>query len=176
MKQCAKIPIYSISVPDYHVKTQPDYARIGEKIDLIFKKHFIGQRVAIRCIGSEEHKGKTVDELIKIIKKIGTDRYDPNREGDRYENVHNKKIDFFALDFKVRKNSMIMEKFIEPFYVWPKGVGKKPVRLDLALVYDREKVKMVLHTYGGKRIKRDGFTFKDSDNKAASIKGIIKIK
>lgn len=172
------IPVYSISVPEYHVKSKPDHKRIGEKIDKLIKKYFLGQKVAIRTLGSQEHKGKSVDNLIKLIKKLGYDRYNPKRKGDRYENVENKKIDFFALDFKINKNTKIMEKFIEPFYTWPpKQRGSKPIRLDIIIIYDLSKLKRIIHKYEGRTdIKRDGFVFKDIGNKKEAILGIIKIK
>lgn len=48
-------------------------------------------------MGSHEHEGKLVDELIDIIKTTGTDRYDPKRIGDRYTNVGDKYLDLCAL-------------------------------------------------------------------------------
>ena len=176
MEKKIKIPVYSIFALGYQVKTEPDYKKIGGVLDSVFKKHFLGQKVVIRCISSTEHKGKSVSDLIGIIKKLGTDRYDSNQKGDRYENIHNKTIDFFGLEFKVGKNSRIMEKFLKPFYEWPKELGRDSIRLDVVLVYDREQLKMALHTYDGKRVKRDGFVFKNPDNKKASLKGIIRIK
>jgi hypothetical protein len=176
MEKKIKIPVYSIFARGYHTRIKPDFEKIGGEMDSVFKKRFLGQKVVIRCISSVDHKGKSVNDLIKIIKKIGTDRYDIKRKGDRYENIHNKKIDFFGLEFKIIKNSKIMEKFLEPFYAWPKAQGKKPSRLDLALVYERKEVKMVSHTYDGNRIKRDGFVFKNPGNKIASLKGIVRIK
>ncbi|MBI2136108.1 hypothetical protein HYU06_03485 [Candidatus Woesearchaeota archaeon] len=83
------VPVYQIKISEYSVKSKPDWVAIGKK-------------VAIRCLGSQEHKGKSVNALIKIIMGLGHDRYDFSKKGDRYENVENKKIDFFALDFKVR--------------------------------------------------------------------------
>ncbi|MBW2997718.1 hypothetical protein KY349_05245 [Candidatus Woesearchaeota archaeon] len=172
----AKIPVYQITVPEYHVKSPPDHTSIGSRIDKVIKKHFLGKRVAIRCLGSQEHKGKSVDDMVKIIKKTGIDRYDPKRIGDRYENVEGKHIDFFALDFTVKQNSRIMEKFIEPFYTWPPQLGGKPVRLDIAIVYDLSKLKRVIHTYEGRDdIKKDGFVFRNPENKRDALLGIIKI-
>lgn len=126
-----KIPVYRIKVPEYHVKSKPDPASIGAKIDRIIKKHFLGQKVAIRCIGSQEHKGKSVNDLVEIIKKLGTDRYDPSRKGEKYENIWNKRIDFFALDFRIKEKGKYMENFIEPFYTYPKQDKKRPVRIDI---------------------------------------------
>ncbi len=168
--------VYKITVPEYNVRAKPDYQSIGAKIDVAVKKHFLGQKVALRCLGSQEHKGKSVDDLVKIIKKIGTDRYDPDRRGDRYENVEGKHIDFFALDFKIKSNGEYLRQFIEPFYYWPKQSRGKPVRIDIIIVYDLSKLKRVIHQYEGRTdVKRDGFAFKDHKNKVDAIKGIIKV-
>jgi len=172
-----KIPVYQITLPEYHVKTKPDYVRIGEKIDKIIKKHFLDKKVAIRCLGSQEHKKKSLKNLIQIIKKFGTDRYDSKRTGDRYENVDKKDIDFFALDFNIKPQSKIMEQFIEPFYLYPPKIrGAKPVRLDIVILYDLSKLKRVIHRYEGRKdIKKDGFIFKNPENKKEAILGIVKI-
>ena len=110
------IPVYSIKIPEYTVKTRPDASAIGAKIDKIIKKRFLGERIAIRCLGSQEHKGKSVSRLVSIIKDLGTDKNNPARKGEKYENMENRKIDFFAMDFKIAKNGRYMENFIEPFY------------------------------------------------------------
>lgn len=164
------IPVYKISVSEYNVKKKSDWEKIGSKIDVIIKKHFMGKKIAIRCLSSDEHD-KSTDDLIKIIKKLGVDKYDPSRKGDRYENVDNKHIDIFALDFLVNSKD-IMKIFIESFYVYP----KKPIRIDIAIIYDAAKLKRVLHRYEGRiDIKRDGFVFKDPENKKDALLGIIKI-
>jgi hypothetical protein len=173
-----RIPVYSISIPEYKVGTKPDSEKIGAKVDKLIKKYFLGKRVAIRCLGSQEHKRKSAANLINIIKQLGYDRYDSQRKGDRYENVENKKIDFFAIDFNIKEKTKIMEKFIEPFYLYPPLIrGAKPIRLDIVIVYDLSKLRRVLHQYYGRRdIKRDGFVFKDPENKKDALLGIIKLK
>jgi hypothetical protein len=69
-----------------------------------------------------------------------------------------------------------MEKFIEPFYEWPKQSRGKPVRVDLVMLYDRSQLKRVSHTYDGKRIKRDGFIFKNPQQKAKALVGLVMIR
>jgi len=172
----ARIPVYQVAVPEYHVRSPPDHKAIGRKIDAVLKRHFMGQKVVIRCLGSQEHPGKSVDGLVHIIKFLGTDRYDPDREGDRYENVSGKHIDFFAIDFRISEKGRYLENFIEPFYHWPKKLRGYPVRIDIVIVYDRAKVKRVLHRYEDRiDTKRDGFAFKDHSDKPGAIKGIVRI-
>jgi len=170
------IPVLQIKLPEYQVKTQPDFKTIGDKIDRSIKQHFLGQKLVIRCLGSQDHPDKTTDELIDIIKEIGTDRYNLNRKGDRYENVENKPIDIFAFDFKITEKGSYLEHFIEPFYSWPKEFEGKPIKLDIIILYDHSKLKKVFHKYEGKnKIKKDAFVFKNPKAKVNALKAIIKI-
>ena len=199
----ARIPVYQVSVPQYQVKklnagtatieyaatpwfsfripkayedNKPDFARIGAKIDACLKKHFLRKEVAVRVIGSQEHE-KSIDDLVKIIRRLGHDHYDPHRKGDRYENLDQKHIDFFALDFKVTASGAYFQQFIEPFYYWPLADRKEPIRIDLAIIYDLSRLEVVEHRYKGREaeIKRDGFVFRDPGRKRDAILGIIKI-
>lgn len=173
----AGTPWYGLEIPLAYEKEKPDFSKIGEKIDCCLKRHFLGKEVAIRVLGSEEHKGKSIDDVIEIIKDIGHDRYNPKKRGDRYENIENKEIDFFALDFKVKDKEEYFKHFIEPFYYWPIADNRGPIRVDIAIIYDLTQLKVVEHQYEGREgeIKRDGFVFKYPDQKKRAILGIIKI-
>ena len=174
----AVTPWYGVDIPQIYEENKPDFSKIGKKIDACLKRHFLGKKVAIRALGSEEHPKKSVDEVIKIIKRIGHDRYDPKRKGDRYKNIEKKHIDFFALDFKVKKNEEYFKHFLEPMYYWPIADRGKPIKADIAIIYEFSKLKVVEHQYKGREgeIKRDGFVFKNPDKKKDAILGIIKIK
>jgi len=172
-----KIPVYTIKIPEYDVnEKRPNHKKIGEKLDKIIKQHFLNKKIAIRALGSQEHEGKSQENLIKIIKQTGTDRYDSKREGDRYENVERKKIDFFAWKLKITKEFNLMKLFILEFYRWPKKSRGYPVKVDIIIIYDPNKLKTITHRYKWRRdIKRDGFVFKNQKNKKGAILGIIKI-
>lgn len=173
----AGTPWFNINIPQVYWDNKPDFEKIGLKIDRCLKQHFLGRKVAVRVLGSEEHKGKSIDDIIKIIKELGYDRYDSKREGDRYQNLDNRHIDFFALDFKIKKDKSYFKDFLEPFYFWPIADRNKPIRINIAIVYDFSKLKIVKHRYKGREneIKKDGFVFKNPDNKPDTILGIIKI-
>lgn len=173
----AGTPWYTIKIPQVYWDNKPDFEKIGAKIDKCLKSHFLGKKVAIRALGSEEHKGKTIDNLISIIKKLGTDRYSPHRKGDRYDNLEGKHIDFFALDFKIKKGGEYFKQFLEPFYFWPIADRNRPIRIDIAIIYDLSQLKRIEHRYKGREseIKKDGFVFKYPKKKSDSIIGIIKI-
>ena len=174
----AGTPWFNIKIPKVYWDNKPDFDKIGAKIDKCLKKHFLGKKVAVRVLGSEEHKGKSIAQVIKIIKKLGYDRYNPKRKGDRYENLDNKMIDFFALDFRVNSHEEYFKQFIEPFYFWPIADRSKPIRVDIAIVYDLSKIKRVAHRYKGREneIKMQGIIIKYPDNKRDAILGIIRIR
>lgn len=173
-----QIPVYELHLPEYQINEEPHHEAIGAKVDDFIKKYFVGEYVAIRCLGSSEHPGKSTDEVIEIIKTLGHDRYEANRQGDRYENNEGKKIDFFAFDYHVDKDSKMFSVFTWPFYHWRREVTGTPVRIDIIILYDPTKLEQIEFTYPGREHegkRSDGFVFKDQNNKPGAIKGIIKI-
>lgn len=169
-------PVFTIAIPEYQVSTEPEYKAIGKIVDDELKRHFLGKSVVIRGIGSSEHLGKTVHELIEIIKRDGNDRYDPNRTGDRYENIKGKHIDLFAFRRKVTPRTELFRWIAYGFYQSAIGIHGKPTRIDILIIYDATKMKVVLHQYEGRTDKkRDGFVFRDPAHKAEAVLGIIKI-
>ncbi len=199
-----KISVYTVTVPEYNLKRLKDLHkkkikdpsfgkkykgnwhlrhihnadRIGIKIDACIKKYFLGKHVGIRVLGSNEHHGKSINSLIKIIKTIRHDRYDPKQKGDRYENIQNKKIEIFAFDYKIRKNGVYLKYYIEPFFSWCIEDRGYPVKINIIIIYDMKKLKVVPHHYKEReheKIKTDGFVFKYSHKKSEAVLGIIKV-
>lgn len=165
-----------LSLPHYSVEVEPDYKAIGKLIDDELKKNFIGKDILLRGIGSQQHPGKSVDEVVDIIRKTGTDRYDPSRTGDRYENIENKRIDLFAFSASVTQEMELAWQVIYGFYHSAIAVHGSPVRIDILTIYDATQMTEIVHQYKGRDdIKRDGFIFNDPDNKQAPLLGIIKI-
>lgn len=172
------IPTYTIHLPEYQVTTKPDYKALGRIVDDKLKKYFMGQMVGLRALGSQEHPGKSIDELVEIIKRDGTDRYDPERSGDRYDNTENKHIDLFLLRRKISDRSKIFWQLAWSFYESPLKLRGQPVRADILVVYDLTRLKAVrtTHTHEGYPVvKRDGFVFKEPNKKNEAVFGIIKI-
>lgn len=119
---------------------------------------------------------KTVDELVRIITSTGTDRYDQDRIGDRYENTENRHIDLFAFPAEVTPALELGWQVIYGFYHSAIGVHGRPTRIDILTVYDAEQLEVVEHQYEGRDDKkRDGFVFKDPDDKGSSVLGVIKL-
>lgn len=170
--------VFTVNARDYRIDAQPDYKAVGAIVDAELKKHFMGQTVGLRALGSQEHPGKTIDVLVEIIKRDGTDRYDPKRNGDRYDNVEGKHIDLFLLRRKITEKSKIFWQFVWSFYESPLKVRGYSVRADILVAYDLSKLKAVrtTHTHEGQLIaKRDGYIFRNPANKADALLGIIKI-
>lgn len=165
-----------LTLPDYTTETEPDHKAIGKPVDDLLKEHFMGETILIRALGSMEHPEKSVDDLIEIIRRDGTDRYDPERVGDRYANIHSKNIDLYALKRTISPNSKIFWQLSWSFYQSPLKTRGYPVKLDILVIYDLKQLKAVVHQpEGHPHVKRDGFVFRDPENKAKAVKGIIKL-
>lgn len=168
--------ILEIKTPPYDITGEPDDQAIGRVVDAELRKQFTGKQVLVRAIASSEHPGKTVDELVAMIVQTGTDRYDPARAGDRYENIDNRHIDLFAFQADLSTEDAIFHQAVWGFYHSSKAIHGYPMRIDIVTVYDATKMNQVTHRYAGREdIKDDGFSFKDSDNKPDAILGIIKL-
>lgn len=168
--------LIEIELPEYSNQQEPDADAIGKAIDDEVKKYFLGKAVVLRGIASSEHPSKSIDELIGIISKTGTDKYDPERKGDRYENIENKHIDLFGMLTSVAEDSEMTKAIIWGFYHSAKEVHGYPVKIDIVIIYDASQLDQISHQYEGRDdIKDDGFVFKDSNNKAQAVLGIIKV-
>jgi hypothetical protein len=168
--------IITVDAPSYSVQTEPDHKAIGALIDEVIKKNFMGNTIVARGISSSAHPDKSIDELIEIITTTGTDRYDPTRAGDRYDNIQGKRIDLFGFRRKVTHRMQLFKDISWGFYHGAKVFQGEPVRIDIVTIYDASRLKAVLHQYEGREDKkRDGFKFRRPDNKVAAVLGVIKI-
>ena len=168
--------VLKVDLPAYQVGSEPNHTIFGKTVDDELRRHFMGQTVVVRGIASADHPGKTVDELVEVIKRDGTDRYDPARQGDRYENIERKHIDFFAFRRKVTTRMQLFKDISWGFYHGAIAVHGQPKRIDILTIYDASKLKRVTHRYEGRpTAKRDGFVFKDPIHKQDALLGIIKI-
>lgn len=168
--------LLELSLPEYTVDSEPDHNTVGKLVDDIIRRHFEGQTIIVRGISSQEHPNMSMDQLIETIKTLGTDRYDPSRAGDRYENMQGKHIDLFAFRRKVTPRMQLFKDISWGFYHGAKAIHGKPVRINLLLIYDAAQLKAVVHQYEGRSdSKRDGFVFKYPENKPGALLGIVKI-
>lgn len=170
------IPVYTIHLPQYRVDAEPDDRAIGKILDDKIKELFLGQALVVRGIASSEHPGKSIDDLIEIIKQSGTDRYDPKRAGDRYENIEGKRIDFFGFPAMISPDTELFYQMFWGFYHSAKAIHGKPVRIDIVIIYDAAEVQQVVHQYEGRdEIKNDGFIFKFPENRQHAVKAVFQL-
>jgi predicted PhzF superfamily epimerase YddE/YHI9 len=167
-----------IALPEYKANTKPDYLAVGSKLDRLLEEHFAGQDIVLRCIGSQDHPGKTLNELAEIIIKTGTDKYDPVRTGQGY-NVgtdQGKHIDFFGTPVKVHVGTDIFTlELLDDFYNGSLGDRGYAIRIDIVIVYDASKLTRVEHLYGDDVEESDGFVFKEPGHKPSAVLGVLKI-
>ena len=77
----ARVPVYTLSLPEYTLDPEPDFGAVGRKIDALLEARFRGRRTAVRAISLTDHPGRSLDDLVATILELGTDRYDPRRAG-----------------------------------------------------------------------------------------------
>ncbi|MEQ4209375.1 hypothetical protein [Actinopolymorpha sp. B9G3] len=170
------VPTFTVRVPQYQVDTEPDHNAVGKVVDAELQKHFMGRTVVVRGVCSPSHPGKTVDDLVQIVKRHGVDRYDPHRKGHGYENIDGKHIDLFAFRRKVTPRMRLFKDLSWGFYHGAIASHRTPYRIDILLVYDAAQLKAVLHQYEGRTDKkRDGFVFRDPERKQKALLGIVTI-
>lgn len=166
--------MYTVHVPEYRVDREPDHRAVGRVVDAEIKRHFMGRTVLVRGISLEAHPGKTFEDMAAIIARHGTDRYDPTRRGDRYENIENKHINLFAFRRKVTPRMELFRWISWGFYHGSLEIHGRPTRIDVLLVYRVDKLKAVLHRYEGRDDKkRDGYAFREPDRKRDALLGLV---
>lgn len=168
--------VYTLATPNHTPGKAPDHETVGRKLDDLLKQHFLGKKVVIRCIGSQDHPGLSLDELTATVVRTGTDKYDPNRMGVGYEEFISKgiRVDFYGVDTEVTKDTKIMAQAVWEMHHSAIGDRGFSVHVDLVLIYDAEQLDMVMNLYSHHPTS-DGFVFKDQSNKQTALLGVIKI-
>lgn len=174
--------VVEISLPEYTIDKQPDYAVIGSKIDKVVEENFEGVFLE-RVLSITDHPQYTLDQLADIIIKTGTDRYDPCRKGVCHEEFEPYNADLQAGSIEIR-NGKLTEPFgaglIKLFYenvLLDRGYR---LRIDLILLFDPEQMiqaEKVDHSKPSVRLELEQclWRFKDSDHKQKALVGVIKI-
>jgi len=166
--------VVELPLSGYRVDREPDHCGLGRVVDDAIRCSFGGDRIVARGISIDDHPGHTVDDLVATILATGTDRYDPCRVGDRYDNVDGKQIDLFGFRRTVTARMRLFEHLCWGFYHGAIAVHGRPVRLDIITIYDALLLRAVLHRYAGRTDrKRDGFRFVAPENKPAAVLGVM---
>jgi hypothetical protein len=178
-----KIPVYEFPLPEYTVSSKPDYKAVGGKIEQKIQEIFPDRPTIMRCITIDDHPGKSLDELVQIILKLGHDRYDPQRKGVHYPD------DIQDALYAGIYGGMETARVVGLFYEGPPSDRNgPPIRIDLLLFYDLEKMKLApwdwnteLGYVPASHIKYDHpkngalYWFRNPEDKPSALLGILKI-
>jgi hypothetical protein len=173
------IPVYTISLPEYKIEPQTNWLAVGRKLDNLLMTHFQGKRLAIRSIGLVDHPGRSLEELVSTILKLGTDKYDPHREGLYY--ARDEVSDIFAGPCLVTKEGLksqddldgsVMAGTVLIFYEGTLADRGYSIRLDILMLYDLDQLQPVTDNVPEECYE---FAFKHPDRKQEALLGVIKI-
>ncbi len=169
--------IVKVKIAEYDTSKELNLKEISKKIDQALVKNFDGQKVILRAVSSEAHDMSQA-ELVEVIKKTGSDRYDPVKKGDRYDNIEGRQIDVFGRICTIKYGNLMSKSLVDGFHVYgAKYHGRPSAKMDIWLIYDRSKMTALsFHLIGYKDLKRDGYVFKDQDNKTDALLGIVVIQ
>lgn len=168
-----EIPVYEIALLEYRLDTQPDYEDIGAKLDAKIVEHFAGLKIVFRGITVADHPGKTLEELVTIVRKLGHDRYDPEREGVDYPreipfDLHVQTLTADGNSEVVQEGMHVMWGAVGDFYTGPPvDRNGPPIRLDLLMIYDAALLEQVPGYWG--------YRFLHPNDKLGALLGMIKI-
>lgn len=174
--------IVTISIPEYTLDNQPDYSVVGAKIDKALSENFEGTHL-LRALSIADHPQYTLDELVDIILKTGTDKYDPNRKGVAHEEFEPYKPDIQAGTIEVKDGKLISESFSEDvkrFYENTLIDRGYRLRIDLLVLYDPKQLIKAEKVDSAKpsvapHLEEYLWKFKNPELKQNAIMGIIKI-
>ena len=174
--------IVIISLPEYTIDTQPDYAAIGDRIDKAIEENFEGTFL-VRALSITDHPQYTIDQLADIILKTGTDKYDPTRKGVSHEEFEPYQPDLQAGLLTVEKGKIVGESFgedVRRFYENTLLDRGYRLRIDLLVFYNPEQMVQAKKVDETKpniepHLEQYLWRFRDLEHKARALVGMIKI-
>jgi hypothetical protein len=169
-------------LPEYRIEAQPDYVALGQKIDQALEENFEGDFLD-RALSTYDHPQHTVDQLAEIILRTGTDKYDPERKGVAHEEFEPYQADLQAGSISIKDGKLAEpygQRLIKLFYenvLLDRGYR---LRIDLIVLYDPSQMMLAEKVDQAKpsiepHLEKYLWRFKNPSNKAAAVKGIIKI-
>lgn len=185
-----KIKMIEAKVPEYNMKSKPDYIKVGKKVDKVIEKNFSEGNYVYRAIGKEDHPNLSLGELILIIKKLGTDKYDTKRKEVCHEEFSMYDYNFQAGEFKIKNHKIVLDESyeypslfgdtIKKFYENVLLDREYRIRIDILIIYDAKKLKKAkkIDPNAGRvrpELERCLYKFKNPKNKKGALVGIIKI-
>jgi hypothetical protein len=179
------VRVFPVVLHGYRLDGAPDFLILGRTLDALLIRHFPNGRLAVRGISAVDHPGKSPADLIGIVQQLGTDRYDPMRQGvlETFYAPYN--LDLHALPCTVTADGQLVSShddgsgvmagmLADFFHGPPQDRGSLPMRLDLLMIYDRAQLEGAEVDYG-KGLNQDPceFYFKHADRKLEALLGII---
>ena len=175
------VQVLVVLLPGYQISSVPDYS-LGAKVDRAIRNHFDVTRIVIRGISSTDHAPLTLDQLGSRVLELGTDKYDPARNGVAHQEFEPYHADFQGGLFEVADGDSsyfagVMRHFYEDA---PRDRGY-PLRIDLLLIYDRHQLERADRPDPGRPRVRSPlesflFRFKYPSRKRDALLGLVKIE
>lgn len=174
--------IVEISIPEYTIDHQPDYQTIGSRIDEALAKNFEGTYL-LRALSITDHPQYTLDQLVDIIVKTGTDKYDPNRKGVDHDVFAPYEPDLQAGTVTIQDGKVIGESFSEDIKRFYENVlldrGYR-LRIDLLVLYDPNQMIRAEKVDDTKpsvqpHLEEYLWRFKNPEHKEMALVGMVKI-
>lgn len=137
-----------IDLPEYYLASNPDFASIGRKADIILEKQLPDGHYVCRAIGSQDHPHLTINKLEDLIILNGSDKYDLSRKEICYEEFSDYDHDFQGGSFSIFNHKILNDDEFEfhslfgdifkKFYVNTLMDRGYQVRIDFLLIYKQE--------------------------------------
>lgn len=182
--------LVTVDAPEYTIDREPDYLKIGKKVDRAIERNFDDGSYVFRAIGKDDHPNLSLDALISIIGETGTDRYDPERKGVCHEEFSAYDHDIQASAFTIKNSKIVLDDSYEYPTLFGDTIHKfyrktlhdrgYAVRIDILTIYDAAKLipaRKVDRDARGvmPRLERYLFKFKNKEGKKDALVGVIKI-
>ncbi len=107
------VKIIEVHAPEYHLNTKLDYLKIGRKVDTEIEKNLPDGQYVYRAIGKDDYPNLSLNKLVKIILKLGTDKYDPIRKEVCFEEFCIYNHDIQAGSFEVKNHKIVLDDSYE---------------------------------------------------------------
>lgn len=182
--------IIEVHVPEYHLNTKPDYIKIGRKVDAEIVKNLPDGQYVCRAIGKDDHPNLSLNEFVKIVLKLGTDKYDSKRKEVCFKDFCMYDHDIQAGDFEIKNHKIILDNS-NIYHSMFGDIAKKfyenvlldrgyRVRIDVLIIYDANKLvraKKIDPKAESARPELEEclYKFKDPEHKQEALVGIVKI-
>ncbi|HQG58132.1 MAG TPA: hypothetical protein PLX79_04140 [Candidatus Dojkabacteria bacterium] len=182
--------IITVKLNGYDILQKLDYLALGKIVDKEIETRIPDGKYILRAIGSQDHPGMNIDQLVKIIVKLGTDKYDPNRKGVCHDDFANYDYDIQAGTCEIKNSKLI----IDPSSTIPSEFGDiilhfcehvihdrgYPVKIDVLMFYDPSQLSIA------RKINKDSksvddklvkylYKFNNSQKKHLALKAVVKI-